>query len=255
MGVCLFGQRSRMVSVLALLFGVCVLAASAAAAQGLRPTRQSLDRQNEMALAHKFTYIDNERQLRSFVEAGILVPVASSLDLEVLESVSFPFARPEVADLLAELGRAYRKACEEPLGVTSLTRPRNRQPRNASPRSVHPTGMAFDLRRSGQRTCRAWLDDTLLSLEDRGLVEAAVEYQPHHYHVALFPREYQKQVSADGEILSASAAAMRAHIVHVGDTLWKIAQRYGTTVGVIKQANGLRSNTIRPGQKLTVPER
>lgn len=38
-----------------------------------------------------------------------------------------------------------------------------------------------------------------------------------------------------------------------GDTLWSIANRYGTTVSDLKLSNGLISDTIRVGQRLFVP--
>ncbi|MDR0373412.1 MAG: LysM peptidoglycan-binding domain-containing protein, partial [Nitrososphaerota archaeon] len=38
------------------------------------------------------------------------------------------------------------------------------------------------------------------------------------------------------------------------DSLWLLAQRYGTTTGAIKSLNGLTSNTIYPGQKLQIPQ-
>jgi LysM repeat protein len=40
--------------------------------------------------------------------------------------------------------------------------------------------------------------------------------------------------------------------VREGDTLWLIAQRYGTTVERIKNDNGLRGNLLVVGQKLTI---
>lgn len=43
------------------------------------------------------------------------------------------------------------------------------------------------------------------------------------------------------------------YTVQAGDTLWAIAQRYGTTVNAIKQANGLTSDVIRIGQVLQIP--
>jgi LysM repeat protein len=42
------------------------------------------------------------------------------------------------------------------------------------------------------------------------------------------------------------------YTVGYGDTLWAIAQRYGTTVEQIKQVNGLQSNLIVVGQKLKI---
>jgi len=40
--------------------------------------------------------------------------------------------------------------------------------------------------------------------------------------------------------------------VRSGESLWSIANRYGTTISQVKSSSGLSSNIIRPGQKLTV---
>lgn len=42
------------------------------------------------------------------------------------------------------------------------------------------------------------------------------------------------------------------YIVNYGDTLMKIAKKFKTTVNLIKRANGLDSNIIRPDQKLKI---
>lgn len=43
------------------------------------------------------------------------------------------------------------------------------------------------------------------------------------------------------------------YTVQPGDSLWLIAQRYGTTVEAIRQANGLTSNLLMIGQVLRIP--
>ncbi|MDL2289407.1 LysM peptidoglycan-binding domain-containing protein [Clostridia bacterium OttesenSCG-928-F22] len=43
------------------------------------------------------------------------------------------------------------------------------------------------------------------------------------------------------------------YTVQAGDTLYRIAQRYGTTVDTIKQLNGLSSNALYIGQQLLIP--
>lgn len=43
------------------------------------------------------------------------------------------------------------------------------------------------------------------------------------------------------------------YTVRSGDTLWLIANRYGTTVDAIKKLNGLTSNTLQIGQVLRIP--
>jgi membrane-bound lytic murein transglycosylase D len=45
----------------------------------------------------------------------------------------------------------------------------------------------------------------------------------------------------------------RYHKVQSGDTLWNIVQRYdGLTIDQLKKLNHMRTNQLRPGQKLQV---
>ncbi|MCJ2165974.1 MULTISPECIES: lytic transglycosylase domain-containing protein [unclassified Pseudodesulfovibrio] len=66
--------------------------------------------------------------------------------------------------------------------------------------------------------------------------------------------------SAPASSSSSSKAETRAiaakrgnYVVHSGDTLWSISQVFGTTVSTLKKANGLRSNSLKVGQKLYIP--
>jgi LysM repeat protein len=49
------------------------------------------------------------------------------------------------------------------------------------------------------------------------------------------------------------AATPISYVVQSGDTLGVIAARFGTTVDAIKAANGLSSDVINVGQRLTIP--
>ena len=42
------------------------------------------------------------------------------------------------------------------------------------------------------------------------------------------------------------------HRVRSGDSLWKLASRYGTTTEQIRADNGLSSNNLQVGQLLTI---
>lgn len=57
-----------------------------------------------------------------------------------------------------------------------------------------------------------------------------------------------------GSSSTVSLGGCRAtHVVGRGNTLYSIARQYGSTAAAIKQANGLSSNVIWPGQKLCIP--
>jgi LysM repeat protein len=47
--------------------------------------------------------------------------------------------------------------------------------------------------------------------------------------------------------------AGQTYTVQSGDTLYEIANRFGTTVSALKSANNLTSNMIRVGQVLNIP--
>lgn len=52
---------------------------------------------------------------------------------------------------------------------------------------------------------------------------------------------------------SGSGTGVIEYTVRSGDTLWLLAQRYGTTVDAIKSLNGLTSNMLNIGQVLKIP--
>ena len=236
-------------------FGIVLclgLLAAPAAAQSLRGSPWSVTRQNRMAHDHDFTFLSTGRGVRDFVAKGYLLEVPGDGNY-TLAAVSYPYARSEVKLFIERLAAQYRAACGERLVVTSLTRPQSAQPNNASRRSVHPTGMAVDFRRSTQRTCRSWLEDTLLSLEKEGVLEATRERYPPHYHVAVFPNHYSRYVAALPDKSLPTPAAVTHHTVRRGDSLWSIARDYGIDVDALKSANQLTGSRIYAGQKLRIP--
>ncbi|MGE5509374.1 MAG: LysM peptidoglycan-binding domain-containing protein [Chitinophagales bacterium] len=52
---------------------------------------------------------------------------------------------------------------------------------------------------------------------------------------------------------TAGSGARRSYTVEPGDSLFTIAQRVGTTVDALRQANGLWTNELYPGQTISVP--
>ncbi|MEA1972454.1 MAG: LysM peptidoglycan-binding domain-containing protein, partial [Candidatus Cloacimonadota bacterium] len=70
----------------------------------------------------------------------------------------------------------------------------------------------------------------------------------------IFPKDSkpnsQKITFLEKEFKKKNSGYFLYHIVKRGDSLWKIASRYKTSVSKIKALNNLSSNVIRPGQKL-----
>ncbi len=247
-------------------------------AQALKGSRTAMRKQNTVAQTQDYSFLRTTSDVREFVEKGLLVPVEGNSSLK-LADVSFPYARPAVKTFISRLAPQYKDACGEKLVITSLTRPLSRQPSNASELSVHPAGMALDLRSSRRSSCRRWLEGTLLSLEAKGLLEATRERRPAHYHVAIFPAAYLTYVEkltggtrlaertnrpAEGIKLASAqkpnyasvvpaVGASQGYKVRRGDSLWTIGKKFGVTVAELKQANGLKSSTIRVGQTLVIP--
>jgi membrane-bound lytic murein transglycosylase D len=62
--------------------------------------------------------------------------------------------------------------------------------------------------------------------------------------------------SSDSSGSSQRAIASRRgnYVVRSGDTLWSISRKFGTTVSTLRQSNGLRSNSLKAGQKLYIPD-
>ena len=168
-----------------------LLPASLAFASELRGSRASMVRQHHIAVEENFTFLRTAKQLHEFVHDDRLEQVSSTNDLVVATGVSYAYTRPIVKQFVDRLAAEYHVATGERLVVTSLTRPESEQPRNASPLSVHPAGMAVDFRVPDAREKRAWLEQRLLSLEDKGVLDVTREVYPPHYHVAVFPEQYE----------------------------------------------------------------
>jgi LysM repeat protein len=64
------------------------------------------------------------------------------------------------------------------------------------------------------------------------------------------PSKAKAEKSASSSSVSAGSSTSSVYTIKSGDSLWAIASTHGTSVRAIKQANGLRSDLIYPGQKL-----
>ena len=198
---------SRLLPILLVLSLTAALPAWAAEpATSLRGSPSSMVRQNRVARTQDYSFLRTEAEVQRMARSGYLVRLEGNEHYR-LANVGYPYARPVVATFIERLGRQYHAACDERLVVTSLTRPLSEQPGNAHQLSVHPAGMAVDLRVSSRKACREWLEETLLTLEEKGLLDATREQRPPHYHVAVFPEAYQAHVAALADAVPADPPA------------------------------------------------
>jgi hypothetical protein len=176
--------------------GVTTTAAEAANAS-LRGSRAAMIQQNQVAKAHGLNFYRTSADISAAVERGELVSLPGNENYDVADFVRHPFTHPTVRLFVERLSADYRAACDQKLVVTSAVRPSNGQPSNAHALSVHPAGMAVDLRVSDRQQCRAWLEDALMVMEEAGALNGIRERSPPHYHVAIFPEQYEEYAAAN----------------------------------------------------------
>jgi len=169
-------------------------AATPASAQSLRGSESSVSLMYRSAVRGGLDFYETSSQVKRAILRGELVAMRGSGNY-VVSNVRTPYVRPQTKSFVANLAADYRRACGQPMVVTSATRPMSRKLVNSSSQSVHPTGPAVDLRRPSGR-CLTWLRRTLLVAERRGKVEATEERRPPHFHIAVLPVRYQKASTA-----------------------------------------------------------
>jgi hypothetical protein len=174
-----------------LLAFVVLTPAPSALAGELGGSLASVRKAHSVARRNEYTFLRTSADVRRFIAMERLVRVRTNADFTVKSGIAFPYARPQVKVFIERLARQYHAATGDRLVVTSLTRPLSRQPSNASALSVHPTGIAVDFRIPAKVAHRKWLERTLLSLEDRVVLDVTKERNPAHYHVAVFPKAYE----------------------------------------------------------------
>lgn len=245
------------------------------AAQSLQGSKESVERMYDFAESHHYDFYGTDGAIDGAVARGKLVRLTGDTAYTTTSAVGWSYARPETRQFIEAFAPRYMAACGAPLTVTSAARPLNHQPHNANPHSVHPTGMAFDIRRPPRGPCLTWLRSALSELEAKGLIEATEEHHPVHLHVAVLTQPGRVAVlpqlpappvnalafaaprvinAANGEVALSPNDSTATYRVRGGDTLWDIARRLRVPVQALAARNRLGSGTqLRPGMVLRVP--
>jgi len=187
-------QSSRFVALSVVALSVAT-SAEPAAAQSLRGSHASVNLMYRRAVRGGLDFYETTSEVKRAVVRGELVRLNGNAHY-VVANVRMPYVRPETKAFITDLALKYHRTCGVPMVVTSATRPMSRKLVNSSTLSVHPTGMAFDLRKPTGK-CRTWLRKTLLGVERRGVIEATEERRPPHFHVAVLPSPYEKAARRD----------------------------------------------------------
>jgi hypothetical protein len=240
---------------------VAALALPASAdGQSLLGSRSSVDLMYRAAQQHDLYFYQTAAGVRRAADRGTFVRLSGNADYQ-LAGVSNPYVLPAARTFVERLAAQYRSACGERLVVTSAARPKSQRLINSVDKSVHPTGMAIDLRKSRSSRCLNWLRSTLVSLEARGVLEATEERNPPHFHVAVFPRQYERYVGGGASgtrtaMASGSTSgngATERYVVRKGDSIWAISRRMKVSVEEIQLANSLTTSRILAGQVILIP--
>ncbi len=264
----------RSLLLLSPLLAGALLGARTSSAQTLRGSPWTVDRTYDQARDHDLTFFRNARAVRQAAREGRLVKLRGNADYRV-HQVTYPYVLPATLTFVTRLAEQYRDQCGEKMVVTSGVRPTSFRLINSVDKSVHPAGMAVDIRKPRRERCARWLRQRLLHLEGEGVIDATEERRPPHFHVAIYPRPYERYVggtptpktepvnSAPQRRLelkgarsnSAAVSSRRTYRVRSGDSLWSIARRHRVSVDRLKAANAMRSSRITAGQRLVIPVR
>ncbi|MET0379770.1 MAG: LysM peptidoglycan-binding domain-containing protein [Spongiibacteraceae bacterium] len=162
-------------------------------------------------------------------------------------------------DEMRKLNPGLRRLATHPQGPHKILVPANAADRFSQQLAQTPPGQRFS--NQDYQDYRVAAGDTLLSISRQFAVDPAAIASVNRLggnnvgvgQLLLIPGG-RTPTAAVAPPLAASTvgAANTTHTVAVGETLWQISKRYGVKAADIQRWNSLGSNSLRPGQRLTI---
>lgn len=222
--------------------------------------RYTLRRGDDLAALSDRTGVDGDRLRalnpgvnldRPTVGAVVVVPA------NVAERLKAPPAEPVLSAANANAPVA-QPAAPRKAAVPPTAQPSAAKPEPAPPAPEPKTARAVPATRPGaaapaSATHTVAAGETLWAISRRYGVDVAALEQANDLRGAVIRPGQTLRIPGAVTSPAPREPARAEHIVRDGETLWGIAQKYGSTVEALQQANRLSDTTIRPGQTLAVP--
>ena len=167
----------------------------------LKGTAQSLEYQNCMADRKDWTRIRDDKQLKRFLEAGLLVPLPQNKYVQIDKRLKkkYRYVRPATRAFILEISQAFYVEFGKPLWINSAARTVKHQEKlkksnpNAARgdrpgrRSSHLTGATFDFGKKKLNKVQVrWLGNQLIDNERVGRAETTEEFSQAVFHTMVF---------------------------------------------------------------------
>ena len=167
----------------------------------LKGSPRALEYQNCMGDRLNLSRIKDDRQLKRFIEVGLLVPLPQNKYVKIDSRLKkkFRYCRPATRAFILEISKRFYAEFGKPLWINSAARTADYQKKlikkNANAargnrpgrRSPHLTGAPIDF---GYKKLKAhqivWLEGQLLLNEQVGRAEATKEKHQAVFHVTVF---------------------------------------------------------------------
>ncbi len=165
-----------------------------------RGSRDMLVRENQEIDRLELARIEDDDELKEMIDNQELVAVKESRSLVLADNLANDrrYCRPWTRDFLEDLSQAYYNEFRQPIKVNSLVRTVEQQKklrrhnRNAGPvegetASTHLTGITVDIsRKAMSRREQRWIEQYMLPLKDRSLIEPVEERRQAVFHVVVY---------------------------------------------------------------------